>query len=172
MGGGKRRPKTEEAGFAGLLVALKQAVTKHYGGRLVSLVVFGSVGRGTPAAESDVDLLIVSETLPKGRMARVEEFASVKKALAPRIVLLAGEGIFTRLSPLFKTCAEVEAGSLLFLDMIEDGRILFDRAGFWHSYIRDFQRRLDNLGARKIVVGDRWYWDLKPDYRPGEIFEI
>jgi hypothetical protein len=56
--------------------------------------------------------------------------------------------------------------------MIEDGRVLFDRRGFWRSFIRSFQRRLDRLGARKIMVGDRWYWDLKPDYRPGEVFEI
>jgi hypothetical protein len=56
--------------------------------------------------------------------------------------------------------------------MIEDGRVLFDPSGFWKEYMRDFQRRLQRLGARKVVQGDRWYWDLKPDYRPGDVFEI
>jgi len=39
-------------------------------------------------------------------------------------------------------------------------------------YLSDFRERLDRLGARKVFQGDRWYWDLKPDYKPGEIFEI
>jgi hypothetical protein len=32
--------------------------------------------------------------------------------------------------------------------------------------------RLDALGSRRIWRGTRWYWDLKPDYRPGMIFEL
>jgi hypothetical protein len=105
-------------------------------------------------------------------MSRVDEFRSVKKALAPRLESMAGRGIFTTLAPVFKTPAEVQAGSLLFLDMIDDGRILFDRSGFWERYMADFRNRLRRLGARKIVEGDRWYWDLKPDYKIGEVFEI
>jgi uncharacterized protein len=60
----------------------------------------------------------------------------------------------------------------LFLDMIDDGRILYDPSGFWKSFLEDFRQRLGRLGARKIVEGDRWYWDLKPDYKIGETFEI
>jgi hypothetical protein len=29
-----------------------------------------------------------------------------------------------------------------------------------------------NASEPKKVQGDRWYWDLKPDYRPGDVFEI
>jgi hypothetical protein len=31
---------------------------------------------------------------------------------------------------------------------------------------------LQRLGAERHTVGDRWYWVLKRDYRPGEVFEI
>jgi hypothetical protein len=158
--------------FAVLVRELAARLQAHYGRRLVSAVVFGSVGRGTPRRDSDVDILIVADPLPDGRMPRVEDFGPVKKALAERLRLLAEEGIHTTLAPVFKTRAEVRRGSLLFLDMLDDGRILFDRAGFWRNFTRDFRRRLRRLGARKIVVGNRWYWDLKPDYKPGEIFEI
>jgi hypothetical protein len=27
-------------------------------------------------------------------------------------------------------------------------------------------------GARKVQKGDRWYWILKEDFTPGEIFEV
>jgi uncharacterized protein len=158
--------------FALLLKDLRGAVCEYYGSRLISMVVFGSVGRGKPHVESDVDILIVADPLPDGRMSRVGEFSSIKKALAPHLKLLSDEGIFTTLAPIFKTPAEVHRGSPLFLDMIDDGRILYDRSGFWKCFMTDFQGRLHRLGARKIIEGDRWYWDLKPDYRIGEVCEI
>jgi len=166
------RKKAIADAFAGLLGEAVKALKRCYGRNLVSVVVFGSVGRGDARADSDVDLLIVADDLPRGRMARVGSLEPAKRALEQRLQSLQRQGICTRLAPVFKTRAEVRAGSLLFLDMIEDGRVLFDRRGFWRGFIRSFQRRLDRLGARKIMVGDRWYWDLKPDYRPGEVFEI
>ena len=33
--------------FETLILALRQATVRHYGDRLISLAVFGSVGRGT-----------------------------------------------------------------------------------------------------------------------------
>lgn len=59
-----------------------------------------------------------------------------------------------------------------FAILLDDGKILFDREGFWRASMCDFRERLQRLGARKIIQGDRWHWDLKPDYKPGEIFEI
>jgi uncharacterized protein len=158
--------------FESLLKQLTVELELHYGNRLVSAVVFGSVGRGEPRSDSDIDILVVAKPLPKGRTLRVREFAAVKGKLSGKIHALAKKGIFTSLAPIFKTPEEVHAGSLLFLDMINDGRTLYDRSAFWESYMRGFQKRLNRLGAKRIVVGDRWYWDLKPDYVVGEVFEI
>ncbi len=168
----QRAKKTVTEQFEVLVRDLAAELKKHYGARLVSAVVFGSVGRGSPRPDSDVDVLVVAEPLPDGRMPRVRDFVAVKHAVAARLASLAEEGIHTTLAPIFKTPAEVRRGSLLFLDMIDDGRVLFDRSGFWRDFIQDFQERLRRLGARKIITGDRWYWDLKPDYKVGEIFEI
>jgi predicted nucleotidyltransferase len=63
----------------GLLVGLRAV----YGARLVACAVYGSVGRGTPREDSDVDLLIVARDLPVGRVARVEEFLPVEARLKP-----------------------------------------------------------------------------------------
>ncbi len=169
-----KRPtsRTIRAAFESLLAELTTEIEKHYGARLISAVVFGSVGRGTPRADSDLDILIIADPLPDGRMPRVADFAPVREALAARILALRAKDIFTTLAPIFKTPADARRGSLLFLDMIDDGRILSDRSGFWNQFLGDFKERLRRLGARKIVDGDRWYWDLKPDYRVGEIFEI
>ncbi len=76
------------------------------------------------------------------------------------------------ISPVFKTPEEVARGSALFLDIVEDGRILFDREGFFAHFRERFRQRLSQLGARRVWIGSAWYWDLKPDYRPGEVFEL
>ena len=166
------RAGTLQGKYEILLRRLAAELKSFYGPRLVSIVIFGSVGRGTPREDSDVDVLIIADKLPDGRLNRVDEFAAVKKALMADLHALEAEGVFTSLAPVFKTPAEVKRGSLLFLDMIDDGCILYDRSGFWRAYLRDFKRRLRRLGARKVIDGDRWYWDLKPDYKVGEIFEI
>jgi len=154
--------------YAELTTRLAEACADLYGDRLISLVVFGSVGRGTPKPDSDVDLLLIAEPLPKGRMARVEEFAQVERRLGAERSPLDTPCI----SPVFKTPEEVARGSALFLDIVEDARILLDRNGFFAGFRERFRQRLSELGAKRIWIGSAWYWDLKPDYRPGEVFEL
>lgn len=52
--------------FQEILKELQKAVEEVYGQRLVTLAVFGSVGRNTPRPDSDIDLLIVADDLPPG----------------------------------------------------------------------------------------------------------
>jgi len=73
-----------------------------------------------------------------------------------------------RLSPIFKTPAEVRRGSPLFLDMLDDGRLLYDRGGFFAGELAALKARLDKLGSKRIWRGDSSYWDLKPDFKPGD----
>lgn len=158
--------------FDRLLEATVDACRDHYGHRLVSVAVFGSVGRGTPRSESDIDLLVVADALPHGRVARSEEFQQVEVAVAAALESAREGGISTSLSPVFKTPAEIDHGSPLLLDMVEDARILHDRDGYLDGALGRLADRLRELGARRIWRGNAWFWDLKPDYKPGEVFEI
>jgi predicted nucleotidyltransferase len=161
-----------KAAFEHLLTKLCEAVVAVYGERLVTLAVYGSVARGTMRYDSDLDLLIVARDLPNGRFARLEEFRAVEESLAPVLSDLLDKGIRTDLSPVFKTPETVEAGSPLFLDMVDDARVLYDRDGFFAGRLERLRKRLAELGAKRIWRGNAWYWDLKPDYRPGEVFEL
>ena len=168
----KRPVETAREWFESLLTHVLAACRQYYGARLVSVVVFGSVGRGTPRPDSDVDVLIVADGLPNGRLRRAAEFRAVEAALAPQLAEACAAGLTPELSPVFKTPAEVEQGSLLLLDMIEDGRLLHDRDDFMREALAAFKARLDRLGARRVWRGSAWHWDLKPDYKPGEVFEL
>lgn len=144
----------------------------EYGNRLVAVAVFGSVGRGTPREDSDLDLLIVARGLPRGRFGRVEEFLPVEARLEAALRAVRADGVPLLLSPVFKTPEEVEQGSPLFLDMVEDGRIVFDPEGFLTAYLERLRARLRELGARRVRTDSAWYWELKPDLKPGEVFTL
>ena len=125
-----------------LLRDLAAALKLHYHERLISPVVSGSVGRGTERFDSDVDLLIVAEPLPKGRLARLREFDDVDAALSSRLRSMKKKEIHATIAPIFKTQEEVTRGSLLFLDMIDDaGCFTTGQASGCHIFMaldRDF----------------------------------
>jgi len=68
--------------FQFVLERLLTEARRVYGERLVAFGVFGSVGRGTPNPFSDVDVLLVAEDLPRGRLARVDEFVREDEAMS------------------------------------------------------------------------------------------
>ena len=71
-----------------------------------------------------------------------------------------------------ETPNEIRRGSPLLLDMTSDARSLYDRDAFLAESLATLRARLSVLGARRIWRGNAWMWDLKPDLRPGEIFEL
>jgi predicted nucleotidyltransferase len=155
--------------FIGQVVA---AVRRTYGDRLVSLAVFGSVARGTARPDSDLDLFLVIEQLPCGRRARRATFDPVERALTDAIATLGANGVTVELSPVLRTPEDLRTTSPLLLDLTEDAIILVDRDGILAGALSDLQRRLQRLGSRRVWIGTSWYWDLKPDYRRGEIIRI
>ena len=145
---------------------LAGAVSRVYGDRLISCAVFGSVARGTATPESDVDVLVVAEPLPRGRMPRAAEFQDVERRLGAAGVRSLD------VSPIIKTPDEVEIGSPLFWDMTEEVILLVDRRGFLEDYLHKLREKLKGLGAYRVWKGSAWYWVLKRDFSPGEVFEL
>jgi len=159
--------------FRELEKKLLSEILLFYGERLISVVVFGSVARETQGFDSDLDLLIIAKGLPQGRMKRMREFDPIEEKLEPVLRLLREKkGINTYISTVIKSPEEAEKGSPLFLDMVEDAKILFDREGFFKGVLEELRNRLRKLGAKRIWRGNAWYWDLKPDYKPGDVIEL
>lgn len=158
--------------FRTLAERLLTEVRRFYGDRLVSVVLFGSAARETQRFDSDIDVLIVAKDLPRGRMKRVREFDAIERELEPFLQDLAAMGIQTYLSAIIKSPEEAEVGSPLFLDMVEDANILYDKDGFFSRRLERLRKRLKELGSKRIWKGNAWYWVLKPDYKPGDVIEL
>jgi len=151
---------------------LLKELVNYYGNRLVTVAIFGSTGRGTPTYQSDIDVLIIAEELPRGRLRRVEEFQKVEERLEPFLKEFEKDGVFTYLSPVFKTPEEALRGSLLFLDMIDDARILYDRNDFFKNLLERLNSRLRDLKAKRVWRGSTWHWVLKEGNSFEETIEI
>jgi len=140
---------------------------------LTSFAVYGSVSRGTAKENSDVDILLISESFKGSLGSRLDRLCELEEALQDELDWLSEHGIYTHLSyyPLRKE--EAELIPLLFLDMTEEAVILYDKDGFLESLLLELKSKLLKQGVKRIFIDDqRWYWDLKPDYEVGELVEV
>ena len=72
-----------------------------------------------------------------------------------------------------KTPEEARVHSPLYLDMVEDGRLLFDREGFFAGVLDRMRARMRELGSQRVFLPDgSWYWDLQPGFRFGGEVQI
>lgn len=137
--------------------------------RLTSLAVYGSVALGTARNNSDIDLLIVSNDFSGSIGRRIGLLFQLEKKLGDELAWLRRHGIYTSLSFYPLTEEEVSRKPLLFLDMTEDAVILYDKDRFLERVLTEFKAELLRLGAKRVFIDkEKWYWDLRPDYRFGE----
>jgi predicted nucleotidyltransferase len=149
-----------------------QALDDLLGPSLVSVVLFGSAARGEAHAHSDIDLLVIVEDLPPNRLAQHEIVAPADALLEPHLADLRRRGVLVDMSPILKTPQQVLRMPPLLLDMVEDAVILYDRHECFAGVLVRLRASLARLGARRVTRGAIRYWELKPDYRPREIFEL
>ena len=146
--------------------AVGQAVL---GDNLTSVVLFGSVARGRAGPESDIDLLVICRELPAGAFRRQEVLEPVRERLQADLDRLWEQGCYIDFTEVIKTEIEAQRTHLLYLDMTQEVVILFDRGGFFAGVLARVRERLRELGARRKRLGRMRYWDLKPDFKPGEV---
>jgi predicted nucleotidyltransferase len=156
-----------------LFTAIREAAHATYGARLAALAIFGSWARDAATPASDLDLLVVAEPLPPSRMKRVREFGPVSAATrAARSRVWPDPGSEIELAPVFKTPAELAAGSPLFLDMTLWRIVLADHGGMLDTFLAGLSDRMRALGSRRVPFKGGVFWDYKPDFRPGDVVEL
>jgi hypothetical protein len=140
---------------------------------LSSFAVYGSVARGVAEKHSDVDVLVVSNDFSGSLGSRINRLYEAEDELKDELGWLRKHGVYTSLS--FYPLREDEAKRipLLFLDLTEEAIVMYDRNGFLENVLTELRARLARLGGRRIFIDrQKWYWDLKPDYRFGEEIAI
>ncbi|RJR44701.1 MAG: nucleotidyltransferase domain-containing protein [Deltaproteobacteria bacterium] len=136
---------------------LSQIVTslkEGLGERLVAIVLYGSRARGQARQASDWDLFIIASDLP----AQLWE----RHILLKRFLPAAYRGAVSLLA---KTPLEFEEKiSSLYLDIAQDGQILFDPHGYARQRLAELQRLITETGLyrKQSPGGEVWRWRQKP----------
>jgi predicted nucleotidyltransferase len=138
-----------------------RAVRAAFADRVRSIALFGSQARGEAAAGSDVDLAIVLSG------SGADDHGALTTSL--RVHDLRGPPF---ISAVIWSDADLLRHPWLLIDVAVDGIVLLDDG----TLVREMdavRRRLAALGSRRVHLGDgSWYWDLKPDWKPGDVIEI
>lgn len=120
--------------------------------KVIAAVAFGSQVKGAASPSSDFDLLIVAEGLNPKRHRRREEVLEIIKALpACSLDLL----LFTR----DEVISNFANHNPLFLDIAEEGLVLFDKEGFVETLMAETREYIRHKGIVKL--GDGWAFPVR-----------
>lgn len=130
---------------------------------LISVIVFGSYVKGSMKEGSDIDFLIIVEKEKKSYFEMLKPIMEAEKKLKSKVYL----------SYIILSKKEARKNRWIYLDMIENSIILYDKNQFFNNILKKFNERLKKLGTKKVKLKNgRYYWDIKPDLKFGGIFKI
>lgn len=148
-----------------------KALVRRFGDRLVAVTIFGSVARGEANERSDIDLLLVFSDLPQGRLSRRNFLGECPPEIEKDLQDLHEKGIYADFVEHLKVESEILSTPFLY-EVVQDGLVLHDPRG-WFARLRErILKRMRDLGSAWRTCGRFRYLDLKPDYKPGDIFEL
>jgi len=158
-----------------LVTRILELLRSLLGDNLISVVVFGSVARGRADPDSDTDVILVASHMPRSLSERMEILANLlvdfSETQTCEELNRKGLNTWVQFHPL--TMEEAELHRPIYLDVVEDGIIIYDRNDFMKRVMEGFKSKLEALGAKRIFLEDgSWYWDLKPSIKRGEVVEV
>lgn len=135
------------------------------GGRLISVMLFGSIARGDWDRSSDIDLLIVAEGWEKKPIwERIEELREARRMLegSPEYLEAMRAGYWPIIQNYPLSVDEAEKFNRIYLDAVIDGIILYDKDDFLMKILQSLRKRLEEMGSMRITLPNRKsYWILK-----------
>lgn len=156
----------QQQGLDAIVRAVPSLLIEAYGERLLAVVLFGSIARGTAGPLSDSDWLVVLRE--RGSQPREDHLgcAEALAALQPMLAEARKHGINGEPQFHLRSAAEAEQGGPFFLDLCHDGRVVHDPDGWATEFLARYRQRLRDQGSVRVPWGDGWYWRLTPEVRP------
>ncbi|HIE22956.1 MAG TPA: nucleotidyltransferase domain-containing protein [Candidatus Korarchaeota archaeon] len=167
------RDKIPQKEYHSLIEFIVARLIESFQEKLVSIVLFGSIAQGKAGEESDLDLLIVIKDLPERYSDRLRLFNEAVKGIeALRLKLWEKRGI-PLVDPTILTPEDAATNHPFYLDMVDSPVIIFDRGEFMKKTLEELKNKLKKLKAKKVSLADgKWYWELKPEIKKGEVIEL
>lgn len=134
-----------DVGIKPTIESIVRILKEKFGGELISVVLFGSLVKGRSHRFSDIDLLVVVESLPDNWRDRDRIILDIDFNCGRHVelVLVSPEDL------LFS----VENIAPLMLEIYDNNQVLYDRGQFFSSLMKEFISNLRLRQARKIREG-------------------
>jgi len=144
-------------------------ILDYYSEALVSLVIYGSYARDEARLNSDIDLFIIL-THKKGLKSTIELFyENIEKNIEAELtVLYTKYGINMDLSPFILSTEEANYFHTLYLDMIDNAELIYDKDNFFKQILNSVSELKTKYGYRKEPVSNTFLWDIKNKNLLGE----
>lgn len=128
-----------------LISELTSALKQKFNQDLSSVVLFGSTVKGTSTTTSDIDILVVCESLVKDWRAREEltEDIEMKYATPIHMTLVSKEEISHAIGSAYP----------LMLEIYDANEIIYDKNSFFRQLLKDFEKNIHRWHAIKIEKG-------------------
>ncbi len=147
--------------YAHLILYMLRQLKEEFKNRLLAAGIFGSVARNEANADSDIDLLLIFETLPGSIGERLKLLLKLETALEVQQEsnFLNERGIFPHFSYHALTTAEIEITPLL-IDASFDLKLLYD-TGILDRFMFEISKKVRELEIKRIYLSkDQYYLDL------------
>lgn len=132
-----------------LISELTDILKRKFDHRLLSIVLFGSIVKGSFTSTSDIDVLVICETLTKDWRARdkmileLTEDIELKYATSIHMALVSRDEI----------SHAIDSVSPLMLEIYEANEIIYEKDNFFTQLLNSFRKNLKSLHAVKIEKG-------------------
>lgn len=154
------RARVRQRVYLPMLEFVLARLWEGFGERLRTVLLFGSVARGEARDESDIDLLVVADGMRPRYGDRVREvldmlegWEGVKRSLGERF------GVHPNLDLLLLDVMEVDISHPFYFDIVQEGVLLFDKAGFMAERLERLRAWMERVGAQRVQLpGGKWYW--------------
>ncbi|RME91057.1 MAG: nucleotidyltransferase domain-containing protein, partial [Candidatus Hydrogenedentota bacterium] len=123
---------------------IETLILKQYQDRLITLALFGSFARKEIHENSDIDIFMVVDPLPKLRFKRYEEFSELIDAPLQK------EPWVPPLSPILKTKVEALQKPWYYLDLATESVLIVDKDNFFQNVLKEVREKMNQWGTRKI----------------------
>jgi len=121
---------------------------------ITGIILFGSIARGEERERSDIDLLVLWDDLQVDPDERhVYIYKAVSKHFPPSTSL-------TVIDMKYTDFLKTEKVTSLFLNVVYDGIVLYDKHGKLKSFLSKVKKELERKGVKRVKIGKYYYWKL------------
>lgn len=166
--------KVKQRIYLPLILSVSTRLIELFNDNLISIVIFGSVARGEARPNSDLDVLVIAKNIPEKYSKRIDLVIYALESLKElKVWLWENEGIYCNVELLILNTDEAKCFQPIYLDMIYDSIIVYDKNDFFKNILREFTKKLKEIGAERVELpGGKWFWRLKPEIKRGEVIEL